>query len=362
MRFSEQFIEDLRDRISISDVVGSRAVWDRKKTRPARGDFWACCPFHGENSPSFHCQDKSGRYHCFGCGASGDCFRFFVDLDGVSFPRAVEMVASLAGLSLPDRPETAMERREREDRAKERSAAQVARARLDEAEQRRKAETVRGIWADSVAIAGTLAEKYLLGRGVAPMQWPASLRFHAGLALGRGFQPALVCGVQNAERALVAVWRIFLTTEGKAAVGDDGRKVKLGLGPAGGGAVRLGPASEEINVCEGVETGFGVGCLTTWKHPVWPLLSTSGMIAWEPPAGVKRVGIFADGDRYKVNQKTGNIAEPPGRVAALKLQEKLKAKGIASAIHEPRAGADWLDVWNTLRNDQERERGVVYPD
>jgi hypothetical protein len=365
MRFSESFLEDLRDRIPISDVIGTRVTWDRKKTKVSRGDFWACCPVHGENSPSFHCEDRKGRYHCFGCGISGDHFRFFTELDGVSFPRAVEMVASLAGVSLPDAsPETEAERRARAKRD-----AEFAKRKLDQEAQRRreeaeKIETVKDIWSEGIPIAGTLAEKYLLGRGVFPMAWPLSLRFHPGvrfnpLDITSRRAPALICGVQDRTRKLVAVWRIFLTKEGNALTGDDGRKVKLGFGPAGGGAVRLGPQGPEILVCEGVETGFGVGCLTGWKKPVWPLLSTSGMIGWEPPEGVTKVQIYSDGDRHKV-RKDGVVGDPPGRVAAESLREKLVARGTDVTVHEPPAGTDWLDVWNGLQAEEVRERDVEY--
>ncbi len=54
---------------------------------PSRGDFWACCPFHNEKTPSFHVEDRKGRYHCFGCKASGDIFTFLVEKEGLSFPR-----------------------------------------------------------------------------------------------------------------------------------------------------------------------------------------------------------------------------------------------------------------------------------
>ncbi len=47
-------------------------TWDKRKSQPAKGDFWACCPFHQERSPSFHVDDRRGFYHCFGCGVSGD--------------------------------------------------------------------------------------------------------------------------------------------------------------------------------------------------------------------------------------------------------------------------------------------------
>ncbi|MDB5525343.1 MAG: dnaG [Rhizobium sp.] len=113
MRFSNLFLDELRDRVQISDVIGRRVTWDRKKTNTGRGDYWANCPFHGEKSPSFHCEDRKGRYHCFGCGVSGDHFRFLMELDGMAFNEAVQQVADIAGVPLPA-PDPETERRERE--------------------------------------------------------------------------------------------------------------------------------------------------------------------------------------------------------------------------------------------------------
>lgn len=109
MRFPDSFLDDIRDRIPISEVVGMRVQFDKRKTNASKGDYWACCPFHGEKTPSFHCEDRKGRYHCFGCGVSGDHFRFLTELDGLSFPEAVELLANQAGLPMP-----VMDRREQE--------------------------------------------------------------------------------------------------------------------------------------------------------------------------------------------------------------------------------------------------------
>ena len=113
MRFGQSFLDEIRDRVPISDVVGARVTWDKRKSNPGRGDWWACCPFHGEKSPSFHCEDRKGRYHCFGCGVSGDHFRFLTEQEGLSFPEAVERVAGMAGVAMPA-PDPEAEKRERE--------------------------------------------------------------------------------------------------------------------------------------------------------------------------------------------------------------------------------------------------------
>ena len=110
MRFSQSFLDEIRDRVPISDVIGKRVSWDKRKTNTQRGDYWACCPFHGEKTPSFHCEDRKGRYHCFGCGVSGDHFRFLTELEGITFPEAVEQLAEVAGLPMPERDPEAEKR------------------------------------------------------------------------------------------------------------------------------------------------------------------------------------------------------------------------------------------------------------
>ena len=101
MRVPPSFLEDIRGRVTISSVVGRKVTWDRRKSNPGKGDYWACCPFHGEKSPSFHVDDRKGFYHCFGCKASGDIFTFLVEKEGVSFAEAVERLAGEAGLPMP---------------------------------------------------------------------------------------------------------------------------------------------------------------------------------------------------------------------------------------------------------------------
>ena len=105
MRFSDQFLDEIRQRLPITQVVGEHVIWDKRKSQPGKGDMWACCPFHGEKSPSFHADDRRGIYHCFGCGVSGDHFRFLTEKAGMSFPEAVEKLAGMAGVPWPARDE-----------------------------------------------------------------------------------------------------------------------------------------------------------------------------------------------------------------------------------------------------------------
>ncbi|MFT3727769.1 MAG: DNA primase [Terricaulis sp.] len=101
MRFSDTFLRQVRDRVSIAAYAGKRMTWNTQKTRASAGDYWACCPFHQEKSASFHVLDQKGIFNCFGCGEKGDVFGLAMKLDGLSFPEAVERLAEYAGVELP---------------------------------------------------------------------------------------------------------------------------------------------------------------------------------------------------------------------------------------------------------------------
>ena len=107
------FLEELRERVSLSSIVGRRVQWDLRKSNQAKGDFWAPCPFHQEKSASFHVMDQKGFYYCFGCQAKGDAISFLREQDGMGFMEAVEALASEAGMEMPARDPKAAERRDR---------------------------------------------------------------------------------------------------------------------------------------------------------------------------------------------------------------------------------------------------------
>lgn len=101
MRFEESFINEIKMRIPISRIIGAKVTFDTRKSNSSKGNFWACCPFHVEKTPSFCCNDHKASYHCFGCQESGDIFNFIMKIEGLSFFQAVEKLADLAGLELP---------------------------------------------------------------------------------------------------------------------------------------------------------------------------------------------------------------------------------------------------------------------
>lgn len=97
MYFDRHFLENLRRRISISEIVGESVNLKPK----GRGEFTGLCPFHSEKTPSFTVSEAKGFYHCFGCGAHGDAFRFLTEQRGISYPEAVKELALQAGMELP---------------------------------------------------------------------------------------------------------------------------------------------------------------------------------------------------------------------------------------------------------------------
>lgn len=96
MAFSPQFLDEIRARLSLSDIV-SRRVKLQQRGREHTG----LCPFHNEKSPSFTVSNDKNFFHCFGCGAHGDVIGYLMRIDGVSFPEAVERLAAEAGLEVP---------------------------------------------------------------------------------------------------------------------------------------------------------------------------------------------------------------------------------------------------------------------
>lgn len=107
------FLDELRTRVSLSDVVGRKVMWDQRKSQPGKGDMWSPCPFHHEKTASFHVDDRKGFYYCFGCHAKGDALKFVQETENVSFMEAVEILAGEAGLEMPKRDPKAAEKQDR---------------------------------------------------------------------------------------------------------------------------------------------------------------------------------------------------------------------------------------------------------
>ena len=91
------FTDELRQRLSIVDVISRRVPLTKKGQ-----NYWGCCPFHNEKTPSFSVSEDKGFYHCFGCGEHGDIISFTMKSENVDFKTAIRELADMAGLKVPD--------------------------------------------------------------------------------------------------------------------------------------------------------------------------------------------------------------------------------------------------------------------
>jgi DNA primase len=95
-KISPRDIEEVKARVNIADVVGAYVA-----LKPASaGSLKGLCPFHQEKSPSFNVRPLQGFYHCFGCGAGGDAYKFLQEMESLSFYEAVENLAAKVGYTL----------------------------------------------------------------------------------------------------------------------------------------------------------------------------------------------------------------------------------------------------------------------
>ena len=172
MRFTPQFLDDLRARLPVSEVVGRRV-----KLKKAGREWKGLSPFQQEKSPSFTVNDQKGFYHDFSSGKHGDIISFLMETEGVGFTEAVERLASMAGVPLP--------------------AATPDAARH---EQRRKTlydvmELATKFYADTLASrGGAKARGYLADRAISPA---VQLQFRIGYAPGERFALKEYLGAQG---------------------------------------------------------------------------------------------------------------------------------------------------------------------
>ncbi|OSP55491.1 DNA primase [Pseudoruegeria sp. SK021] len=174
------FLEELRGRSSLAQVVGRKVIWDARKSNQGKGDMWAPCPFHQEKSASFHVDDRKGFYYCFGCHAKGDAISFLRETENMGFMEAVELLAREVGMPMPARDPQAQQKADRRTelsdvmeaavqfyRLQLSSAAAVeARAYLDKRGLR--AEALNRFWIGYAPDTRQGVFRHLTAKGIAP--------------------------------------------------------------------------------------------------------------------------------------------------------------------------------------------------
>ncbi len=160
----QSFIQDLLTRIDIVEVVGNRV-----QLKKAGANFWACCPFHSEKTPSFSVSPAKQFYHCFGCGRTGSAISFLMDYSGLTYPEAVEELARSVGVAVPHEG-TALSKEERAQKQAKALALTEVMARADRfyrKELRKAPDAIN--YLKGRGLTGEIAARF--GLGYAPDSW-----------------------------------------------------------------------------------------------------------------------------------------------------------------------------------------------
>jgi len=382
-RVPEHILQAIRDRLPLSGIIG-RSV----RLKRTGADHSGLCPFHNERSPSFTVNDGKGFYHCFGCGAHGDIFRWLAENEGLDFRAAVARAGDLAGVDtrqwtapasghLTDavsKPENAAARRLRAHHNRAAAACRppthaasapydadawaAARAAREEEQRISLAKRIAyalELWRGALRIGGTPGEVYFRGRGIT-CDLPVSLRFHPAVPhpmLRWRPLPAVVAAVQKPDKRHLGVWRIYLAPDGKGGWRKAGvpeglppkEGAKLGLGDVRGGAVRLCRAYRDLATAEGIETALAVMSNPAGGNSgqgCWAALSWGGMAGIVLPEVVTHPLIVMDHDsaRFEASKsRPFGIWRRPGIEGGLTLAYRC----IAQRRH-PRLWLSWTET------------------
>lgn len=160
-------IDEVRARTDLVELVGHYVPLRRQGS-----NYVARCPFHDEKTPSFSVSPDRGLYFCFGCKASGDAFRFYEQLEGVTFPEALRALAEKAGVEIPetrDPAQIAEDRRQRDLSERLYQACEVAAAYFEQClRDDAHSELARGALEER-GVSDELAKAFRLG--YAPARW-----------------------------------------------------------------------------------------------------------------------------------------------------------------------------------------------
>ncbi len=146
-RLSDAWLEELRSRVSLEEVVSEYVPLKQKGRR-----FWGCCPFHNEKTPSFSVDSEAQLYYCFGCHKGGTVVNFVMDMERMDFMDAVRLLAERAHMELPERSSGPGQSRVTQDERERMYEANRAAARFFH----------DLLWTDE----GAQALNYLYGRGL----------------------------------------------------------------------------------------------------------------------------------------------------------------------------------------------------
>lgn len=278
------------------------------------------CPICRQGRDRFRFDDRDGRgtWICSTCGA-GDGFALLMKIKGWDFKEVADNVEQHVG-----------------------KATREVEKRKDRSEKSLK-DAMNRLWMSGTDISfDDPVHRYLSARGLKLETWPRSLRtvkkcFYRDDS-GKSEHPAMIAKVCGQDGMPITIHRTYLTNHGSKANMEDPRRLMPGKIDKGC-AVRLAEAGEELGIAEGIETALAAAQL--FDVPCWAAVNSGMLMAWEPPAGVRKIIIFADNDK--------NFA---GQAAAYALAHRLAMRGFDVEVRVPEdADTDWNDVLkDQLRN------------
>jgi putative DNA primase/helicase len=329
------------------DLLVAAKMCGAELKRLSGGEHVGPCPACGGRD-RFSVNVNKQKWNCRGHGGGSQSISLVMHAAGLDFKGACEL---LTGEKPPTGEPGGIDHQARALVEERRRQAERDRARREAEEARRqefREELAIDLWQHSIAPEGTLAEVYYKSR---VNGWDGFhsdvIRFHPAAFYSKSQRlPCIVHRVDGPDGNPVGVWRIFLDENGNKAPVEDCKK---GLGPCAekGGAIRLiSGSSSTIAVTEGVESAYGAWNLAHREMPAWALMSTSGMMNFQPPFEIERVVGFPDGDT-EWDATNERWREPPGRKAWRGLEARLRGEGIATGMHPTKwDGTDPLDIWN----------------
>jgi CHC2 zinc finger/Toprim domain len=254
--FPPKFLDEVRSRVSLAEVVGRR-VHLVKRGR----EFVGLCPFHNEKTPSFSVVEDKGFYHCFGCGAHSDVFGFAMQSGKLSFTDAVEQLARQAGVDIPSECKMELPQHHvarRRYASLDRPAPEVPARDPEGMDAIAFAEAIR---AQTVPAGGTIVERYWRDARGLSLPIPPVIHFGAAVPYGRDKPgqppprrlPAMVAEVHAVDGSFAGVHVTYLLPDGS---GKDRAlpKSRLMFGRVRGCAIRLSEACDELAIGEGIES------------------------------------------------------------------------------------------------------------
>jgi len=263
------------------------------------------CPICNGGKDRWRFDDKlNGNFFCSHCG-SGDGFVLLQKFHGWDFKRAAAEVDKIVG-TIPETTEKKPERTEEDKRA-----------------------YMKKLWKESMPVTpGDPVWLYLERRCGDPSGVRQDIRFHPALkhSVDGGLHPAMLAMMGWDGKRYSGIHRTYLDANGQKAQVDP---VRMSYGDVG--AVRLGPVLERLGIAEGIETAACASKI--FGLPVWSAICANGLIAWEPPEGVKSVVVFGDNDDNYT-----------GQAAAFALAKRLRISGLEVEVQIPgTVGTDWAD-------------------